>query len=101
MDNDISVSNGNLKINWAGYIEYLNTTCIENTVKDRYNYSIKYYKYLLDLNTLSNLTSFSPNKRIHTMKALTSLSKYWDVVTRGNMQLKDIILNGQREIIPL
>jgi intergrase/recombinase len=65
-----------LKIDWAGYKEYLKRTCIENTVKDRYNYSIKHQKYLLNLNTISDLMTFSPDKRLHIMKALSSLSKF-------------------------
>jgi hypothetical protein len=76
MDNDMSDSNDILRIGWAGYKEYLKTTCIENTVKDRYNYSIKYPRYLLNPNTISDLLSFSPNKRLHIMKALSSLSKF-------------------------
>lgn len=76
MDNDVSVSNDNLGINWTGYKEYLKTTCIENTVKVRYNYSIKYQKYILNLNTIFDLLTFSLNKRLHIMKTLSSLSKY-------------------------
>jgi len=70
------LSNDILRIGWAGLKEYLKTTCIENTVKDRYNYSIKYQRYLLNPNTVSDLLSFSPNKRLHIMKALSSLSKF-------------------------
>ncbi len=70
------LSNDDLKIDWAGYKEYLKINCIENTVKDRYNYSVKYQKHLLNLDTISDLMTFSPNKRLHIMKALSSLSKF-------------------------
>jgi hypothetical protein len=76
MNNDISLSNDNLRIDWSGYKEYLKIACIENTVKDRYNYSLKYYNYLMNLNSISDLVTFSPNKRLHIMKALSSLSKF-------------------------
>ena len=101
MDNDMSDSNDILRIGWAGYKEYLKTTCIENTVKDRYNYSIKYQRHLLNPNTISDLLSFSPNKRLHIMKALSSLSKFLGYRMFGNRQSKDIILDGLQGIIPL
>ncbi len=61
---------------WLGYREYLQRIGINTTVNDRYNYSIKYYKYLFDENTINELLTFSPNKRLHIMKALSSLSKF-------------------------
>ena len=61
---------------WNGYIEYLHRIGTNTTVNDRYNYSIKYCKYLFDENTISELLTFSPNKRLHIMKALSSLSKF-------------------------
>ena len=61
---------------WNGYKEYLQRIGTNTTVNDRYNYSIKYCKYLFDENTINELLTFSPNKRLHVMKALSSLSKF-------------------------
>ena len=61
---------------WHRYIEYLRRIGTNTTVNDRYNYSIKYCKYLFDENTINELLTFSPNKRLHIMKALSSLSKF-------------------------
>jgi len=87
-NNDVSLNRDILKIDWAGYKEYLRTTCIENTVKDRYNYSIKHQKYLLNLNVISDLLTFSPNKRLHIMKALSSLSKFLGCSDVWNQAIK-------------
>jgi hypothetical protein len=88
MDSDVVLSNDDVKIDWAGYKEYLEINCIENTVKDRYNYSVKYQKYLLNLDTISDLMTFSPNKRLHIMKALSSLSKYCGCSNRWKEAIK-------------
>ena len=61
---------------WKRYREYLQRIGTNTTVNDRYNYSIKYCKYLFDENTINELLTFSPNKRLHIMKALSSLSKF-------------------------
>jgi len=61
---------------WYNYREYLQRIGTNTTVNDRYNYSIKYCKYLFDENTINELLTFSPNKRLHVMKALSSLSKF-------------------------
>ncbi len=61
---------------WISYKEYLQRIGTNTTVNDRYNYSIKYCKYLFDENTINELLTFSPNKRLHIMKALSSLSKF-------------------------
>ena len=61
---------------WNNYKEYLHMMGTNTTVNDRYNYSIKYCKYLFDENTINELLTFSPNKRLHIMKALSSLSKF-------------------------
>jgi len=57
-------------------LEYLRKNGITNTVKDRYNYSKKYYAYLLYPDSVSELLTYSPDKRLHIMKGLTSLSKF-------------------------
>ncbi len=64
------------EIKWDKYKEYLETNGIRNTVNDRYNYSIKYYHYLLNPEKINELLTFTPNKRLHIMKALSSLSKF-------------------------
>ena len=61
---------------WIGYKEYLQRIGTNTTVNDRYNYSIKYCKYLFDENTINELLTFSANKRLHVMKALSTLSKF-------------------------
>ncbi len=61
---------------WKEYKEYLQRIGTNTTVNDRYNYSTKYCKYLFEENTISELLTFSPNKRLHVMKALSSLSKF-------------------------
>ena len=60
---------------WKGYKEYLQRIGTNTTVNDRYNYSIKYCRYLFDEKAINELLTFSPNKRLHIMKALSSLSK--------------------------
>ena len=61
---------------WKGYRIYLQRIGTRTTVNDRFNYSVKYCKYLYDENSISELLTFSPNKRLHIMKALSTLSKY-------------------------
>ena len=61
---------------WNRYRAYLRRIGTRTTVNDRFNYSIKYCKYLFDENTINELLTFSPNKRLHIMKALSSLSKF-------------------------
>jgi len=46
------------------------------TVSDRYNYSLRYHKFLTNMNSLPELLTFTPNKRLHVMKAMSSLSKF-------------------------
>ena len=76
--NDKNTGNNNISDQgfWNGYKEYLHRIGTNTTVNDRYNYSIKYCKYLFDENTISELLTFSLNKRLHIMKALSSLSKF-------------------------
>ena len=61
---------------WNGYRIYLQRIGTKTTVNDRFNYSIKYFKYLYDENSIGELLTFSPNKRLHIMKALSTLSKF-------------------------
>ncbi len=64
------------EIFWNVYRAYLRRIGTNTTVNDRYNYSIKYCKYLFDESKINELLTFSPNKRLHIMKALSSLSKF-------------------------
>ena len=61
---------------WKRYRDYLQRIGTRTTVNDRFNYSVKYFKYLFDENTINELLTFSPNKRLHIMKALSTLSKF-------------------------
>ena len=61
---------------WKRYRTYLQRIGTRTTVNDRFNYSVKYFKYLFDENSIGELMTFSPNKRLHIMKALSTLSKF-------------------------
>ncbi len=61
---------------WSDYRTYLQRNGNSGTVNYGYNYSIRYCGYLLNPDTIGELLTFSPNKRIHIMKALSSLSKF-------------------------
>ena len=77
--NVLSTGNNNITFGqgfWRNYREYLQRIGTNTTVNDRYNYSTKYCKYLFDENTINEMLTFSPNKRLHIMKALSSLSKF-------------------------
>ena len=64
-------------INWINYREYLTQNLNERIARERYNTSIKYVKFLTNPEeTIRELLVFTPDKRLHAMKALTSLSKY-------------------------
>ena len=73
-------ANGNIHVLdenfWNGYRAYLQRIGTRTTVNDRFNYSIRFFKYLFEEDTINELLTFSPNKRLHIMKALSSLSKF-------------------------
>ena len=88
----ISTNENENEIFWNHFKEYLQTQNNTNTINDRLNYAKKYY-YILQNNDPSDILSLSFDKRIHIMKALTSLSKfsgcydYWkSIISRHNLK---------------
>ncbi len=61
---------------WIKFQEYLLTSQNRHTAKARLSYSKKYYHVLTEANAQELLT-LSNDKRIHAMKALAALSKYF------------------------
>jgi hypothetical protein len=68
------------QINWQQFHQFLLQRMIAKTAEDRLRYAKQYASVLLTpLGTPKCLLQLSPNKRIHIMKALSSLARY-----RGN-----------------
>ena len=60
---------------WKNYKEYLNLKVSKITASNLFRYAKKYY-YVLSTNNASDLSLLTKDKRIHVMKALSSLSKF-------------------------
>jgi hypothetical protein len=71
--NDISIDDDKF---WVKFQEYLLTSHNKHTAKARLLYSKKYYHVLTEANAQELLT-LSNDKRMHAMKALAALSKYF------------------------
>jgi intergrase/recombinase len=77
---------------WDSFRSYLLELNTEKTIYSRLSYAKRYYDLLISRN-FHELHTMSKDKRIHIMKALTSLSKYlgiydrWkDIVTKFNLK---------------
>jgi len=66
---------------WLRYKEFLRKTTNKGTALDRINYSKKYSHILLNGNA-QEILSLPNEKRIHIMKALSSLSKFFGCYDR-------------------
>jgi hypothetical protein len=65
------------QINWQQFHQFLLQRMIAKTAEDRLRYAKQYASVLLTpLGTPKCLLQLSPNKRIHIMKALSSLARY-------------------------
>jgi hypothetical protein len=60
---------------WNNYKDYQALKVSKITASNLFRYAQKYY-YILDTNNASDLQLLSQEKRIHVMKALSSLSKF-------------------------
>ena len=63
------------KIDWNLFKEWLFKEYMPVTAKDRLRYALKYHQFLLS-GDLSRLMLMSESQRVHTMKALSCLSKF-------------------------
>ncbi|HET6589064.1 MAG TPA: integrase [Candidatus Nitrosocosmicus sp.] len=85
-------------IDWDLYSEYLKRNCNAKTAKVRYNQSIKYNEYLFDESKVKDLLTFSTDKRLHIMKALSSLSKFCGINDEWKRILKKYDLTWNSEV---
>ena len=77
---------------WNAYKNYLEKSYRHETMKAKFSYARQYYKVLADQNA-SPLLRLQPTKRIHVMKAMSTLSKFlgcyniWqDIRNRHNLK---------------
>ena len=66
------------KLDWQQFHQYLLQRMTPNTAEDRIRYAQRYASVLFkgDTSTVTTLVQLSPNKRIHVMKAISSLARY-------------------------
>jgi hypothetical protein len=81
---------------WNAYKNYLESGYRHETMKAKFSYARQYYKVLADQNA-SHLLRLQPTKRIHVMKAISTLSKFlgcyniWqDIRNRHNLKWTNI-----------
>jgi intergrase/recombinase len=75
-------------VDWDSYQQFLKQNCTEKIVKVRYKYSQKYVEYLFDESKTRQLLTYSTDKRLHIMKALSSLSKFCGINDQWKQTLK-------------
>jgi hypothetical protein len=85
-----STSNSNDNNFWLRYKEFLQKTTSKGTTLDRINYAKK-YSHILNSGNAQEILSLPNEKRIHIMKALSSVSKFTGCYDR----LRNIITNYQ------
>jgi hypothetical protein len=94
MANEVDTKTNGEKFNdnvfWAKFKEFLLNTTNNRTALDRINYAKK-YNHILDSGNAQGILSLPNEKRIHVMKALSSLSKFVGCYDRW----KDTITNYQ------
>jgi hypothetical protein len=62
-------------LDWGQFHNFLHQSMNERTAQDRLRYA-KQYGDILETGNASDILQLSPDKRIHTMKALSCLAKY-------------------------
>ncbi|HET6589370.1 MAG TPA: integrase [Candidatus Nitrosocosmicus sp.] len=63
------------EVKWANYKKYLLSRVSKTTASNLFRYA-KHYHYILETKNASDLQLLTQEKRIHVMKALSSLSKF-------------------------